>query len=233
MLPPDTDLLVPAGTELRFSENSILYTTGAIKLIGEFDRPVLLTAQRNGWGGIVVLKAKHQSLWQYAVVEKTTGIDRSGWTMTGGITFFQSDIVLDHVQLGNNQTEDAINVIHSQFDFRDSVFSNTFSDAFDSDFSNGNVTNCHFDHIAGDAVDVSGTVAVVSQSTMEHIGDKGVSAGEQSQVTVEGVTINDVGIGIASKDLSEVKVLETQISDARFYALAAYNKKASIWSSDN
>jgi hypothetical protein len=158
-------------------------------------------------------------------VEKTGGIDRSGWAMTGGITFFKSTIVLEHTLLGNNQTEDVINVIHGVFKFHDCEFANTFSDALDSDFSTGEVTNCYFHDIAGDAVDVSGTQATISGSRMERITDKGVSVGEQSDITVKDVKMDTVGIGVASKDLSKALVTQTEIRKARFSALAAYIKK--------
>jgi hypothetical protein len=186
---------------------------------------VVLTAQGAGWGGVVVLNAEQPSAWSYAVVEKTTGITRGGWLMTGGINFFQSDITLDHVVLGNNQTEDAINVMHSKFSFHNSEFANTFADAFDSDFSTGEVIDCTFHDIAGDAVDVSGTQAVVRGARMERITDKGVSVGEESTITVQDAVMDTVGIGVASKDLSKAVVIDSQIRNARFSALAAYTKK--------
>jgi hypothetical protein len=74
-------------------------------------------------------------------------------------------------------------------------------------------------------VDVSGTTATVSDTRMERITDKGVSNGEQSVITVKNVTMDTVGIGVASKDLSRAYVSDTTISHARFSALAAYIKK--------
>lgn len=225
VLPSGVDLVVPAGTVLRFSENSILYMSGALQLMGEPSAPVLVTARETGWGGMVVLNAAHDSDWRYATVEKTTGISRDGWIMTGGITFFRSNITLDHVFLGNNQTEDAINVIHSNFKFLNTEFANTFADAFDSDFSSGEVTSCYFYDIKGDAVDVSGSVVTVSESRMERITDKGISTGEDSTMTVDHVQMDTVGIGVASKDLSKVTLRNSEIANARFSALAAYIKK--------
>ena len=225
ILPSETELIVPAGTVLRFEPGAILYTTGALNLTGEASAPVVLTAQQDTWGGIVVISSPQDSEWRYAAVEKTGGIDRSGWTLTGGITFFQSDITLDHVLIGNNQTEDAINVVHGQFTFRDSEFAKTFADAFDADFSTGSISNCTFHDIAGDAVDVSGTTATVSNTSMQRIGDKGLSVGENSTVTMLNVNMDTVGIGVASKDLSKVTISKSEIRKARFAALAAYIKK--------
>ena len=225
VIPEGITLDVPPGTMLRFEPGAILLARGRLNLLGTVNAPVVLTAQQDQWGGIVVLRAGNESLWKYAVVEKTAGIERDGWILTGGITFFESPIRLEHVLLGNNQTEDAINAVHSDFAFIDSEFANTFSDAFDSDFSEGEITGCSFHDIAGDAIDVSGTSLTVSDTRIERIGDKGVSVGEQSRVVIRRVTMDTVGIGVASKDLSEAYVYETQISNARFAALAAYIKK--------
>lgn len=226
ILPSDVNLQILADVTLRFSAGSILYSSGAVDLLGEPNASISLTGQdAGGWGGIIISNADDFSHWEYAIIEKTTGINRNGWTLTGGITFFKSNIYLDHVLLGNNQTEDAINVIHSSFQFFNSTFSNTYADAFDGDFSNGVIENCTFSNISGDAVDVSGAKVEIRDTKMEHIGDKGVSAGEESEVTVTNVHIYDVGIGVASKDLSRVILRQSSISKARFSALSAFIKK--------
>ncbi len=221
VLPPGASLVVPAGTTLRFEEGSVLYMDGALHLMGEPSAPVLLTAQAAGWSGMVVVNAAQESLWTYATVEKTTGISRGGWIMTGGITFYRSSITLDHVLLGNNQTEDAINVIHGAFKFLDSEFATTYADAFDGDFSDGEVSGCFFHEIKGDAVDVSGSEVTVRDTRMVNVTDKGISTGEDSRMTVDHVQMDTVGIGVASKALSTVTLTNSPISGARFAALAA------------
>ena len=225
IIPEGITLQISPGTVLKFETGAILLTRGAVNLAGAPDAPVILTAQQDTWGGVIVLNSTKESSWKYAVVEQTAGIDRNGWILTGGITFYQSNIRLEHALIGNNQTEDAINVIHGQFFFTDSEFANTTADAFDSDFSEGEIVGCYFHDITGDAVDVSGTKVTVRNTQMERITDKGVSVGEKSTVTVQEVTMDTVGIGIASKDLSKTYVYATQISHARFAALAAYIKK--------
>lgn len=227
ILPDGKNLYISPGTTLRFEQDAILFTTGALNLYGTESQPVVLTAQDDeaGWGGVVVLKAENESNWKNAFVERMTGISRGGWILTGGITYYQSDIILDKCFIGNNRTEDAINLVHSIFAFKNTEFCNIFSDAFDSDFSDGKVENCHFCDVLGDAVDVSGSQVTVANTRMEKIVDKGISVGEESTVIVKNVVMNTVGIGIASKDLSRAYVSQTEISNARFAALAAYIKK--------
>lgn len=227
VLPDGIALQVSAGTALRFEPGAVLLARGPVNLLGTAAEPIILGAQDSarGWAGIVVLNAAAESTWTYAKVENTFGIARGGWILTGGITFFNSSIRLDHAILGNNQTEDAINVIHGKFAFIDSEFLNTFADAFDGDFAEGEIRGSYFHDIAGDAIDVSGSNTIVAGTRIERIGDKGVSVGEDSVMTIENVTMDTVGIGIASKDLSKTYVKDTTISRARFSALAAYIKK--------
>ncbi|MAT44249.1 MAG: hypothetical protein CL609_18110 [Anaerolineaceae bacterium] len=227
VLPYGYDLIISPGASLRFEQGAVMLVNGSVQIKGTSNSPVVITSQDPalGWGGMVVLNANNDSTWTYAIVENTTGIEREGWILTGGITFYRSNITLDHVFIGNNQTEDAINVIHSEFHFLNSEFANTFADAFDSDFSAGEIVNCDFHDIAGDAVDVSGTKASVENTRLVSIVDKAISVGEVSNILVKNVSIDQVGIGIASKDRSTVVVEGSEINNASFAALAAYIKK--------
>ncbi|MGV8025663.1 MAG: CotH kinase family protein [Anaerolineaceae bacterium] len=225
ILPEDVRLVIPEGTTLRFEEQAILFTTSPISMYGSEENPVKLTSQDTSWGGIVVLSAQEQSLWQFAIVENMTSIAREGWILTGGITFYESPITLENVQIRNATSEDAINVVQSDFEFINSEFAHAASDAFDGDFTNGKVKNCSFHDIEGDGVDVSGSTISISDSTFTNITDKAVSVGEDSDVEITTTVIDSVGIGVASKDLSQVTITDSKISNAKVAGLAAYIKK--------
>jgi hypothetical protein len=227
VIPENVTLQVAPGTVLRFEPGAVLLAQGAVNLLGTVNDPILLTAQdvQKGWGSLVVLHAGKESLWKYAKIEQTHGISRQGWILTGGITFFASDITLDHAIIGNNQTEDAINVVHGKFTFINTEFENTFADAFDSDFSNGEVRDCYFHDVQGDAVDFSGTQANLYNLKIQNVTDKGLSIGENSHVQAENISMDTVGIGVASKDLSSVVINNSEIKNARYAGLAAYIKK--------
>ncbi|MBN2047259.1 MAG: CotH kinase family protein [Anaerolineaceae bacterium] len=225
VLPDGFSLNIPAGTTLAFEQDAILFANAPIDIYGEESAAVTLTAQDESWSGVVTLEAGELSTWQYAVVEKTTGIARDGWILTGGITFYESPLNLRNSVIRNSLGEDGLNVIRSQFRFEQSVFSNIFSDAFDGDFTEGEIIQCRFVDVAGDAIDVSGSHVEVIDTTTLRVLDKGVSAGEESTMILRNLTIEDVGIGIASKDRSVVTVYDTTIRGAKFSGLAAYIKK--------
>ena len=56
------------------------------------------------------------------------------------------------------------------------------------------------------------------------LGDKGLSAGEQSTISGENITVDGADIGIASKDLSLVRMKKVDIKNCD-KGLSAYMKK--------
>jgi hypothetical protein len=133
---------------------------------------------------------------------------------------------ISHCKISDALSEDALNIIASDFTLRDSVFSDVSSDAFDGDFVNGSITNCTFERIGGDAIDLSGSNVTIKNVRVFGTADKAISAGEGSQVTLSDCKFEDIGYGIASKDLSEVRAQNITITKARICALAAYQKKS-------
>ncbi len=225
VLPGGYDLVIPGNTTLRFGSGSVFLSYGAVDILGSEDAQVLITSQNLSWGGMVVLNAADPSDWQYVKVEKMAGIPIPGWVLTGAITFYRSEVHIMNSVIGDNTTEDALNIIHSAFSFNLVEFRNTSSDAFDGDFTTGEVTNCSFFEIAGDALDFSGSDVDVGDSYFINIGDKSISAGENSIVHLYNLAMRNVNIGVASKDLSRVILESSTIDQANFSALAAYIKK--------
>ena len=92
-------------------------------------------------------------------------------------------------------------------------------------FSNGNIKNISFDNIGNDALDFSGTNSYIENIMMRNIGDKGISAGEESKINIKNISIKNSYIGIASKDNSIIQGENININDSDI-GLAAYQKKS-------
>jgi hypothetical protein len=75
-------------------------------------------------------------------------------------------------------------------------------------------------------VDVRGSIVSISNSTFTNITDKAISVGENSNMEITTTVINSVGIGVAGKDLSQVSIIDSKISNAQVAGLAAYIKKS-------
>jgi len=225
VMPSGFQLTIPGGTTLKFDRGAVLYTSDAVHLIGSSENPAILTSQHDSWGGVVILNAQDTSIWKYALIENLGGIERGGWILTGGINFFESNIEIQHARINNSFAEDAINIIHARFDFLLSEFSNTTSDAFDGDWTEGKISKCSFHDIGGDAIDISGSDITIKDTVITDVADKGASIGESSHAELNNVSISNVGIGVASKDFSQVRITNSKISFASISGVAAYIKK--------
>jgi len=84
-----------------------------------------------------------------------------GWTLTGAVNFYESDVEITNTTFYRNQCEDALNIIRSDFILKNSIFDYIYSDAFDSDFSTGKVIDTKFTNTGNDAIDFSGSQILI------------------------------------------------------------------------
>ena len=80
-------------------------------------------------------------------------------------------------------------------------------------------------NIGGDAIDTSGSNLKISNLRVSHVIDKAISAGESSNVSISQCFLEDIGVGIASKDGSHVLASECNIKNVELAALMSYVKK--------
>lgn len=225
ILPEGWGLRLEGGTTLLFGTDHFLLARGPLDFAGSADAPIRLAPTGAQWHGVVVLQASAPSTWRYVTVERAAPVDRDGWTLTGGVTFYQSPIHLDHCRILDSPGEDGINVVRTDFTFRDSEFAHAASDAFDADFADGLIERCVFYDTGGDGVDISGSQVQVTSARFLDIGDKGLSVGEASRLTGNDLYFENVGFAVVSKDLSQATVENATVVNARVAGLAAYIKK--------
>jgi len=147
------------------------------------------------------------------------------WKLTGALTFYESPVSISNSTISNNHSEDALNIIRTHFRLSKSTFRGTFSDAFDSDFSNGKVTSCNFINIGNDAIDISGSIIDCDTIMIKMVGDKGVSAGEGSKLNLRNISISDSEIGVTSKDNSVVIGRDISITNTKL-GYSVFEKKS-------
>lgn len=224
LIPPGYTLKIEDSVVLRFEKGAIFVTSSNTQFRGSLDNPVVFEPIGDSWGGFAALQAG-KSQWEHVQVKGASAVSRGGWALTGGLTFFKSDIHMSNVNITNAFGEDALNIVNSKFQIEDSSISDTVSDALDADFTQGRIDQCEFKNVGGDAIDFSGSKIKVSHSYFENIQDKAVSVGEASQVTAMGLEIVKSGIGIASKDASLVEISDSKLREIRGAALTTFLKK--------
>lgn len=236
IIPVGYDLVIGPGTTLRFGQSASMIVYGATRFLGVRDGRIILegkkvpTSKPGHWQGILVFGALSRSIWSYVTVRNTTGIDSPNLKLTGGITFYKSDVTIRNSKISGSSGEDALNIVHSNFYIDKVEIIDTLSDGFDADFSTGTIRSSTFADIGtaggGDGFDVSGSDVKVFGTRFENIGDKAMSVGEGSNLTARDILIERSPIGIASKDGSNVTVSDSTIRLASYAALMSYTKKA-------
>lgn len=224
-------LKVDAGTNLSFSKDAGLMVFGKLTLNGTAQNPINLNAQKNQpWAGISVFSDKKNIVINHSNFSNSKGPSKGFWQARGALYFVRTDAHLNYVNIRDNDSEDALNMINSQFIIKDLNITNAFSDGFDCDFCSGTIESSLFNNIGirsgGDAIDVSGSKLSISNVHFKKIRDKAISAGENSYIDVKDISISESNFGLVSKDASEVYVDNIQVADINHYSLMTYSKKS-------
>jgi len=230
VVPKNSVLKIAAATTLSFARQAGIVSYGSVLFAGQEKSEIVLQGEDDkSWQGVAVLNAAERSSFSHVMIKATKGMKRSGWQLTGGVTFYYSDVDINNSSFEDSRGEDALNIIHSRFELNDVLFRKTASDAFDADFSTGSVVDGLYQDIGlaggGDAVDVSGSDITVNNTRFINIDDKAVSVGEQSRMQATGLDIDGAGTGAASKDDSVLELSSSKIHNVRVAGLMAYVKK--------
>ncbi|MFC1729971.1 CotH kinase family protein [candidate division KSB1 bacterium] len=219
------------GTVLDLRNNSLILSYSTIYCVGTEKNPVKIISSDGTGQGLAVLNADDnnntigsKSYFENVVFDNLAAPSQNGWELTGSLTFYESYVEFNNVHIINGRAEDGLNIIRSTFAINNSHFNNSFSDCFDGDFVNGRIEETIFENCGNDGVDFSGSEIEIYGLTVLNVGDKALSAGEQSAVNAKNILIHNSHIGIASKDKSLVSIGEVVIKDSK-YGLAVYEKK--------
>ncbi len=224
IIPAGYRVYIEAGTTIDLTDSAMLISYAPLFINGTEKDPVVFTSSDFTGNGVAVLQAGGKSKISYATFENLNTIDYKGWTLTGAVTFYESDVDMDHVLFYRNQCEDALNTIRSDFKLENSTFDHIYGDAFDSDFCTGLVKDTRFNSIGNDAIDFSGSHITITGTEITEASDKGISGGEGSHLIVKNTTITRSNIGLASKDLSVIDVQNSTVTDCN-YGIVLLQKK--------
>jgi hypothetical protein len=156
--------------------------------------------------------------------EKYPGTRASKFGLTGCITFHDMSVKSLKVQMKQTMCEDSIHFVRTKGDIKSINIENALADAVDADFSNLVFNDLIVSDAGNDCVDFSAGIYKIIKSNFHKCGDKGVSAGEGSEVVLISNETKGALIGMVAKDGSKVKVKEAALFDVKV-CLAAYKKK--------
>jgi len=219
------NLVIHPGARLHFADDTYLIVKGSLVAIGSESKSIILEPIGASWKGIFVLEGSKKSQLRNVIIRKTSELEVGLLKLTAGTTFYNTEVELHNVFFDGTVAEDALNVVNSSFLFDQIKIHSTNSDALDFDFSHGIIRNSFFSGIGGDALDFSGSEVEIKDATIRNVRDKAVSVGEASNVNIANSNFTDIGVGIASKDGSNVDAKNVNIDKYKLHAAMTFVKK--------
>lgn len=217
-------LILEPGSELDIINNAAIVSYSPVLAEGTPSNKVFIHSSDGTGQGFTVIGGYDNSLLKYVTFKNLNTLQKCGWYLTGAVTFYQSNVIIENCIFEQSLCEDALNLVQSNFTFSNSSVQNTYADGLDSDFSSGQILNSSFINNGNDCIDLSGSTIKIKACTINNSGDKGVSGGENSLVEVDNSRISNAKIAVASKDLSSVFINDVEITNVD-YEYVAFQKK--------
>ena len=144
--------------------------------------------------------------------------------LTGCLSFINMEVKDLKINASNSSCEDTVNFINTFGNLKNIEIENSMSDALDVDFSRLDIEKINIKSAGNDCVDFSYGNYKIDYLIASNCGDKALSVGEKSKLTLNKIIASDSLIGIASKDSSVVDVHKATFKSLDI-CLEAYKKK--------
>ena len=226
IVPVDYGLKLMPGVVIKLAPKVSILSYRALKVQGTAQAPVVIEplVPEQPWGSVAIVNATEESDISYLRIGGGSETWLNGIFLSGQFSFYHSDVRITDSLIKDGQADDGLNVKKAQVWVENTTFENNSSDAFDGDWVSGTVTRSTFRNNGGDGLDTSGAKLNVTHTLFTGMVDKGISAGEKSTLYSFNNVVRDSGIGIASKDLSQVNAFANVFYNNQV-AIALYRKK--------
>lgn len=222
IIPSGYTLQVNAGAQIKFiSKESGLISYGSLYCIGNKSNPVSFTGI-GGYKGYILALNNDSCHFEYT--NFTNLSSPSDQDVSGSITLYNSKNYFTHCVLNGNNNEDFLNLVSSTARIENCAIQNIHSDAIDADFSIATIRSTQINSTGNDAVDGSGSRINIYQSSFSKIGDKCISAGEESSFSIQKSTLTNADLGIVCKDGSTITATDLLFSGIKI-PLILFTKK--------
>jgi hypothetical protein len=214
----NVELKSPITRNVDFAEK-LTFSAGMKVVISQADKTLTLTqtdqddwvlinsADLNGW------KISLNGIVKVAGSELLTDQRFNKYGLTGCLNIFNSKLDNLKINVSGGVCEDSVNIVNSKGLINSILVSRAFADALDIDFSTINVARINIDNAGNDCFDVSGGHYEIGLIDLLNCDDKGVSVGEGSILSAKKINLSGANIGVASKDLSKVEILDAEFEN--------------------
>jgi hypothetical protein len=212
-VPPGYRLTLEPGVSLELGPGVSILTFRGLIARGTQDRPIRIGAADSdrAWGSIGVVRAPELSRLAHVAVRGGSRSVVDGIELSGQLAFNASALELSDSEVGGARRGEGLSLKRASFDIARTRFVGNASDGVDAGWAQGSFRDCSFVDNVDDGLDLAGSTVRIWDSSFRGMGDKAISAGEKSWVSVADSQIAESKIGIASKEDSRVDVARTDI----------------------
>lgn len=233
VIPKGITLQIAPGTVVTFAEGVSLISYGHVIAQGTKKQPITFTAidPKKPWGVVAILQEGAHGIFDYTIFEYGSDAKTNNRVYASGmLSGYYSDVTVTNSIFrysNRNGGDDAVNIKYGKAVIQGNRFYENEYDGLDLDFvKKGSIVSGNsFEKNGNDGMDISGTTdLIIKNNRIRASGDKGISVGEDSHITVINNSIEDAQMGVAVKDNSTVILNHNNITNNSVGA-AAYNKK--------
>lgn len=214
-----------AGTTIDLVNESKIISYSSLAFKGTEDKAIAILSSDSSSQGIVVINAQ-KSLLKNVVFKNFAKVNDAQWKRSGAITFYESPVDIINCSFYSFKSEDAVNMIRSDFWIKGCLFKNMKNDALDFDFSNGAIEDCAFENCKENAIDAMKSVLNIKSIYINSSKNKGLNMKDGSQVQASDVKIKNSYIAVSAEDFSVLNIKKVQISSCDYGIVAYKNKPA-------
>ncbi|NOQ71310.1 MAG: hypothetical protein GQ574_04885 [Crocinitomix sp.] len=222
-IPKAYEVVLKPGTTIEFKTGGGIIASNSFYAEGTITQPIHVFCSDSSSNGITVLNGE-TAVFSHCLFEGLSNLNYKNWELTGALSIYETPTSMLNCTISGNLSEDALNIIRSDFSISALNISDTYSDGFDADFCTGHIEKSSFTRTGNDCIDFSGSTVLIEAITINNSGDKGISGGEASALILNNVTINGAVTGVAAKDGTVITGANIAIENVE-YALAAFRKK--------
>jgi hypothetical protein len=183
------------------NDSNLIFRSCEVTFNGTIDKPIFV----QGLNDNSIFFEKSNVNINHTNFSELSNLQNEKVNLPSAITFYNSDIIIQNSSFRKNyRGDDFINFYNSKFIINNSSIDDSFSDAIDSDFSQGEIHNLSLTNIGNDALDFSGSNVKIQNSYFSNVLDKAVSAGESSEIKLENSNIFNSELAIVVKDGSQL-----------------------------
>jgi hypothetical protein len=226
IVPRSYRLRIEPGARLRLAPGVSILSFRGVTALGTAAQPILLRAAdpERPWGSFGVIRAPETSSLAFLTVAGGSQARFEGIELDGQLSFNASNLVLSDSEIQDARKADGLSLKRSVFEVSRTQFVTNDSDGLASEWSRGTVRESLFVNNGDDGLDLADSNVAVEDSSFHWMGDKSISAGARSRVSIASTQLSDSEIAIASKEDSRVDVRDTDFRRNRL-GFALYRDK--------